>query len=84
MTMYEAEMTWTETRNFTAIVPIEVPDDIPEDKIEEWIEDNIWNEADPYSFCDDDASSVLWLPSLIVPTILRRNIGSVVVPLPRP
>ena len=54
MTMYEAEMTWTETRNFTATVPIEVPDDIPEDKIEEWIEDNIWNEADPYSYCDDD------------------------------
>jgi len=53
MTMYEAEMTWTETRNYTATVPIEVPDGIPEDKIEEWIEDNIWHEADPYSYCDD-------------------------------
>ena len=51
--MYEAEMEWTEIRNFPATVPIEVPDDIPEDKIEEWIEDNIWVEADPYSYCDD-------------------------------
>ena len=51
--MYEAEMTWTEIRNHTATVPIEVPDDIPEDKIEEWIEDNIWHLGDPYSYCDD-------------------------------
>jgi len=51
--MYEAEMTWTETRNFSAIVPIEVPDDIAEDEVEAWIEDNIWHEADPYSYCDD-------------------------------
>ena len=49
MTLYEAEMTWTETRNYTATVPIEVPDGIPEDKIE----DNIWDEADPFSYCDD-------------------------------
>ena len=51
--MYEAEMTWTEIRNHTATVPIEVPDDIPEDKIEAWIEDNIWVEADPYAYSDD-------------------------------
>jgi len=53
MTMYEAEMTWTEHRTYSATVPIEVPDGIPEDKIEEWIEDNIWHEGDPYSYCDD-------------------------------
>ena len=53
MMMYEAEIEWTEVRNYTATVPIEVPDDIPQDQIEEWIEDNIWHEADPYSYCDD-------------------------------
>ena len=53
MMMYEAEIEWTEVRNYTATVPIEVPDDIPEDKIEEWIEDHIWSHSDPYSYCDD-------------------------------
>ena len=33
---------------------------------------------------DDEDRSVFCEPSLIVPTILSRNIGAVVVPLPRP
>ena len=33
---------------------------------------------------EEEVSSVFWLPSLIVPITSSRNIGSVVVPLPRP